>query len=665
MASASPTSAAAAEAAAAAAEAAEAKTKTVRIGCYSAFWGDSVSAARQLVCATDHPHYVVADYLAEVTMGILAQQRLRQRTAAGSSAPSSGGFVGEFVTYVWKSLMHDILRRGIKIVTNAGGLDPVGLKRAIEEAAREAGVEEGRVVVAAVEGDDVFDRYDALRRQHPDAVRAFGELDDKSVAQGVAGASDVKGTLLSVNAYTGAFPIARALARGANVVVVGRSVDSALVVGPLIHEYGCKPTDYDQLATASLAGHIIECGCQATGGNFTDWQQTKDGWSNMGYPIVEFRGGLDRFSVTKPRGTGGLINRFTVGEQMLYEVLDPANYYLPDVTLDMTGVTLDDQQQSGSVLVRGARGKPATEYYKLSAVYVDGWRMSAEGMVSGNQAAAKARAVGEAIFARSRRVMRAMGIKEDFDETNVETLGTECTYGPGGRLEATRECVMRMSARHSNPQALRILAMEIAPAVTNMAPGIAMMGSGRPRPQPRMVHVASLLRKEHVCLRVHLTGQAEAEEYVAAASPSSLQSHSATTQRQAPTASDDTISVMLWQVCVGRSGDKGDACNIGLMSRHPGVYPYVLEQVTASRVQQQMQHLLHPQASQVRRYELPGVHGVNLVLTHALGGGGLSSLRVDRQGKTYAQQLLASLTVRVPRAVAMQCGAAAVDSAKL
>ncbi|KAI9187873.1 hypothetical protein H9P43_002264 [Blastocladiella emersonii ATCC 22665] len=611
------------------------RTSPVRIGCYSAFWGDSVAAAAQLI-RTPHTvaplDYVVADYLAEVTMGILAKRMAR-------NAP---GYVDEFVRFVIQPLLPTIVKNKIRIVTNAGGLDPVGLKIAIEEAAEAAGLAD-KVVVAAVTGDNLM----GVKGAPPANLLPFSPTNDGMFADAIPAHDE----LVSINAYTGAFPVARALDAGATIVVTGRVVDSALVVGPLISEYGWAAHDYDQLAAGSLVGHLLECGCQATGGNFTDWQLSAPGWSNMGYPIAEVDARGDA-TITKLPGTGGVVSRLSVGEQMVYEVLDPRKYLLPDVTLDLADVVLTETAPD-RVRVTGARGFPPTDTLKVSAITAGDFTMTAELLIAGHDARRKAEAVGNAIVARTNRLLlTTLGVREPITRVRIECLGSEELYGPHrrDRLAGAREVVLRLTAAHPDRRALGLLAMELAPSATCMAPGITGAGSGRPRPSRQLRHISALVPRSAVRPEYHVASRspcavpfAEPRSAAVVTDVVHLELHTAPADAAA---AGDTIHVPLICLAVGRSGDKGDVSNIGILARDPAFYPLLCEYLTADRVHAHMKHLV---AGRVDRFTLPGSHALNFVLTQALGGGGLASLHIDRQGKTYAQVLLSSITVPVPR----------------
>src|SRR5687767_3277384 len=332
--------------------------QVLRIGCGSGFWGDSAAGPRQLVQAG--VDVLALDYLSEITMSLLARARKKRPEL---------GYTPDFVSSVMAPLAGEISRRRIKVIANAGGVNPEGCRDALRAALDRQGI---RLSIAVVSGDDVSSELDSLR----DAGRLDLET-QRSLPRSV----------ISANAYLGAFPIAAALRSGADVVITGRCVDSALVLGPLIAAFDWRACDLDRLAMGSLAGHIVECGVQATGGIFTDWRDVASGWDNMGFPIVECRDD-GSFVVTKPDGTGGCVRPATVAEQITYEVHDPSRYVLPDVTCDFTEVRLD-QVGADRVLVTGARGLPPTPDYKASLTYFDGYRCTATMMIVGREAVAK------------------------------------------------------------------------------------------------------------------------------------------------------------------------------------------------------------------------------------------------------------------------------------
>ncbi|GAB2607268.1 DUF1446 domain-containing protein [Ramlibacter solisilvae] len=584
--------------------------KVVRIGGASGFWGDSSVGAPQLV-ARGQVDYLVFDYLAELTMSILA--------AARGKDPALG-YATDFVTVTLKAILKDVVAQGIRVVSNAGGVNPQACAQAIAALAAEQGLP---LRVAVVEGDDVMPLLPGLR---------------EGIREMQSGAP-LPARVLTANAYLGALPIRQALDAGAQIVVTGRCVDSAVTLGALMHEFGWDADDFDRLAQGSLAGHIIECGCQATGGLHTDWEQVPD-WPHIGYPVIECRAD-GSFIVTKPPDTGGLVNTAVIAEQMLYEIGDPRRYLLPDVSCDFSQITL---AQDGPLRVRvtGARGLAPGPQYKVSATYMDGFRCSAQLTIVGLDAARKARRTGEAILERTRELFRAQGLA-DYSRSLIEVLGSEeANFGPQARTGAVREAVLRLAVTHPQKAALELFAREIAPAGTSWSPGTTG-ADGRPKAVPAIKQYAFLLDKAQLQPRVLLDGQVMtvAVPHGQVAVPPPREASSGDILEPGP----DWVEVPLLRLAWGRSGDKGDSSNIGIIARRPDWLPLLRAQLTEARVREWLSHLVR---GSVTRYELPGIHALNFLCTEALGGGGMASLRNDPLGKGMAQVLLA-MPVRVPR----------------
>lgn len=579
--------------------------KIVSIGCSSGFWGDSGYAPAQLV-NSGRIDYLVSDYLAEITMSLLARARAKN---------PEGGYPQDFVDAL-APLLGEIKSRRIRVVSNAGGVNPRACRKALEDAASLAGV---ALKIAVVEGDDLMPRLDEFRRLAPKEMFSGAEF---------------PASLTSCNAYLGARAIATALDAGADVVLTGRCVDSAVTLGILMHEFKWKDTDYDLLAAGSLAGHVIECGPQCTGGIFTDWADVP-GWEDMGYPIVECAAD-GSFVVTKPEGTGGLVSVGTVSEQLVYEIGDPASYILADVVCDFTHVKLE-QIGHDRVKVSGTRGRNPTPTYKVSATYADGWRVITTLMLAGRDAAAKARRMGQAIVDRTRKLNLAAG-HADYREVSIEVIGAEDTYGTP--LPSAREVVLKIGLRHDNKAALDLFGKEMIQAGVAMAQGTTGLFGGRPSPSPVLRLFSFLADKAMVPVQVDLGGVTTA---VAISSGASLSVKPVVTTPVAA-AAGDTVTVPLIALAWGRSGDKGNDSNIGIIARRAEFMPVLYRELTTDKVAAFFSHYVQ---GSVHRWELPGLNALNFLLEKALGGGGVASLRYDPQGKSYAQMLL-DLPVSVP-----------------
>ena len=585
--------------------------RIVRIGAFSAFWGDTPEAARQLLRVPDL-EYLIGDYLAEVTMALLA--RARQKTP-------DAGYTPDFVATL-APLVASIAARGIKVITNAGGMNPRACRAALEKAALAAGVD---LKVAIVEGDDLMPDLARIRAAEPREMFTDAPMPDK---------------VLSMNAYLGARPIALALSKGAQVVITGRCVDSALVLGALVHEFGWDETDYDRLSAGSLAGHLVECGTQCTGGNFTDWQHVPR-WDDMGFPVAECEAD-GTFTITKPEGTGGLVSRATVGEQLLYEIGDPSAYVLPDVICDWTQVRLEPDGRH-RVRVEGALGRAPTDSYKVCATHTDGYRSLGTLLIAGFEAGEKALRHGLAIVARVKRLVAEAGMK-DFAETSVEVVGLEQCYGQNARATQAREAVVKVAVRHATREGAEIFARELAPSVTSMAQGTTGFG-GRPEVVPVVRVFSFLAAKTNAPARVSIaTDVYPVEPSAGGGSVTAGGAAFVSSRRKIPDAPREGVTLPLRRLAWARSGDKGNRANIGVMARRPEFVVVIREQVHAARVAEYFAHYLH---GEVRRWELPGIAAFNYVLDDVLGGGGLASLRYDPLGKTLAALLL-DITVQVP-----------------
>lgn len=580
--------------------------KIIRIGGASGFWGDAAMATPQLL--TDgNLDYLVYDYLAEITMSIMARARAKDPRL---------GYATDFLTSAMKPNLEEIARQRVKVIANAGGVGLEACAEALRGLIRAMGLD---LKVAVVSGDDLIGRRISL------AERGLTEMfsgEPFPPADSIA----------SINAYLGAFPIADALGRGADIVITGRCVDSAVTLGACIHEFGWGREDYDRLAGGSLAGHILECGTQATGGNFTDWERVVDTMPDAGYPIAEVEAD-GSFVCTKPAGTGGIVSVGTVAEQMVYEIGDPGAYILPDVSCDFCAVRMEQQGQD-RVRVSNARGRKAPAAYKVSATHADGFRGGEVWTIYGRDAERKARKIADNAFARARRMLELKGLP-DFTDTCVELIGAEAHYGAARQVGDVREIDMKVAARHPSAAGIGILFKEFIGTALAAPPGLTAF-AGRPRPSPVVRLFSFLLPKREIEITVEVEGDARIVNDPAPSPADDSGKESIETPR-APDLSGETTTVPLERLAWGRSGDKGNNANIGIIARRPDYMPYIWATLTPERVAGRFAHFLR---GPVERFLLPGLPAMNLLLHDVLGGGGVASLRNDPQGKGYAQLLL-------------------------
>ena len=554
-------------------------------------WGDSSLSTDQLL-ADGRSQYIVYEGLAEITMAILSRAKAKDPEM---------GYARDLIEIIARNLSR-FRESGVKVITNAGGVNPEAAAAVIRAA-------DSSVAIATVTGDDLMDT-----EAEP------------------AGA-------ISVNAYLGAAPIAAALDAGAEVVVTGRVVDSALVLGPLIHEFGWRPENLDMLSAGSLAGHLLECGPQSTGGLFTDWKETSS-WANPGFPIAEVSED-GTFILTTPSDSDGIVTKETVAEQLLYEIGDPSSYMLPDVICDWTGVHLDDLGDN-RVRVQGAVGRPPPTTLKACAQIPDGWRAQSLLFIGGRDAVAKAERVGRDLLSRGSSILIEAGLG-DFRATDVEVLGAESTYGSHSVGGSGREVILKIGVHHSSREAVATFVREIPSIALAGPPGVSGGGAGLPHPSPFIRLECFPIPRGQVVPRVKLNDQPISFDDTAPAATSDQPPASLGAQPLQP--EPEWIEVPLISVAHGRSGDKGADVNIGIRARHPEFLPFV--RIPPEVVGEWLSHL---GSTSVERFDLPGIDAVNYLLHGGLGSGGTASLRFDPQGKAIAQQLL-DMPVTVPPTV--------------
>ena len=444
--------------------------RVVRVASGQGFWGDDLDAPVRQV-EGGPIDYLMLDYLAEVTMSIMQKQRARDPEA---------GYARDFVPLM-ERIFPACVERGIGVVTNAGGVNPGGCARALVEAGRRAGVG-GRAKVGLVTGDDLMDRLDEL-------LASGHALEHMETG---APLSDVRDRVQSANAYIGAAPIVEALGAGADVIVTGRSTDTALTYAPLMHEHGWSPDDHDRIAAGVVAGHINECGAQCSGGNcLIDWWKIPN-MANVDFPLVEVSPD-GTFVVTKHPGSGGTVSRASVTEQIVYEMGDPTTYITPDVVADFSTIQLDDLG-GDRVRVHGVEGRAATDFLKVSIAYADGWKAVGTLTYAWPDAAAKARAADRILRERLDR----LGAK--FDEVRTELVGWDSTHGhlAGEPPADLPEVQLRVGVRGSDRASVERFTREIAPLVLTGPPSVTGFAGGRPRVQEIMAYWPALVRREAV-----------------------------------------------------------------------------------------------------------------------------------------------------------------------
>jgi hypothetical protein len=441
----------------------------IRIANGQGFWGDWLEAPVRLV--DDGPiDFLVLDYLAEITMSILQKQK--------QDDPAMG-YARDFPPLIGR-LARKLKERNIKVVANAGGVNPVACAHAVLLAAP-------GLKVAVVQGDDVLSRIDEF-------VSKGYEMRDMETGLPL---STIRPRILSANAYIGAFPLAEALDSGADIVIAGRSTDTALTLAPMVHRFRWRTDDWDKLAAGTIAGHIIECGAQCTGGNCQiDWENIP-GMAGIGYPIIEAEPD-GSFTVTKHRGSGGRVDSDTVKEQLLYELGDPRHYITPDCIADFTTIQLADTDPN-RVRVNGIRGGPRPPTLKLSISYANGWKAIGTLVYSWPQALGKARLADRIVRER----LIALGLS--FQEIHTELLGVNACHGPAAPPNPDPpEVQLRIGVRGQDRKAVDRFTRELIPLVLNGPPGATGFGDGRPPVREIVAYWPALIPQEEIVTTIEV-----------------------------------------------------------------------------------------------------------------------------------------------------------------
>lgn len=590
--------------------------KVIRVGGATASLADTALSVPQLL-EGGNLDYLVFDYLAEGSMGILGRLQ--------ASNPDMGyGFY--FLSLHVGPYLEEIAKQGVKVVANAGGVNPAGLVTALEQMIKSKGLD---LTVACVEGDDLRHRIDELS--------AAGHRD-------MFIGAEFPENIVSANAYLGAFPIAAALDAGADIVITGRVVDSAVVLGPLIHEFGWGEDDLDLLAAGTLAGHLLECGAQVTGGTFTDWRDVPD-WANIGFPIGECHADGSMI-VTKPDDTGGLVSVGTVAEQILYEVSDPADYIMPDVRCDFSHVKLE-QVREHRVRVSGAKGRAPTDSYKACITFDGGWRSVAYQPIIGENAAEKATRQAEALFERSRQLLRRSNLP-DFTSTGTVLIGAEASFGEHAKPGGAREIICKLVADHPNKEGAEIFSREQWAGISGMSVGTSINLATQVTPMTGVF--LFLVRKEGIVPTITING--ETQDIAVSLGPPVHASPAKIVTTEQPVQQSDDVTVDLVDIAWTRSGDKGHLFNVAVIARKPEYLPFIQSALTEAAISKWYAHLgPDGQPPCVEMFEAPGLNALNFVIHEALTGGINASTQLDPAAKGMGQMLL-RFPVRVPAELA-------------
>jgi hypothetical protein len=440
--------------------------KTLRIGNACGFWGDNIDAPVRLA-ERGKLDYLTLEYLAELTMSILALQKQRD---------PDKGYAGDFLDVLQRLAPILAQQPNLRIITNAGGMNPHACARRAREILQKAGVQRR---IAVVSGDDLLPRLDELLQAHP-----FTNLDTGEPLQ------IIRPRVVSANAYLGARPIADALAQDADIVITGRIADASLTVGPAMHAFGWQWNDWDRLSSASVAGHLIECGAQVCGGLWCDWRKIDD-YTDIGYPYVDLAAD-GSFSISSDAGPG--VNRETLVEQLLYEVGDPARYLTPDVIADFTSIAIEPVD-TRTMRVSRAKGLPATDTYKVSIAYRDGFMASGTLVIAGPDAMVKAQLAGDALLKRT---------GQSFDRSNIECLGAGACAPGIVTANDPPEVVLRVAVHDQQKEKVERFAKEFAPLVTSGPPGVTGYTTGRPQVREVFAYWPALLAKSVVAAKVEV-----------------------------------------------------------------------------------------------------------------------------------------------------------------
>jgi len=597
----------------------------IRVGNAQAFWGDRPSAAWELIAQEPDLDYLTMDYLAEVSMSILATQRERDPKL---------GYARDFVQVVSGLAEYWASGGRCRLIANAGGLNPMACAQACIEALEKAGCRSMKIGV--VTGDDVLGALMATDL----GVEVFSNLDS------AAPLLEVRDRLVTANAYMGCEGIVEALRAGADIVITGRVADPSMVVAPCVFEFDWERNDWDRLAGATVAGHLLECGTHVTGGIFTDWLDVPDP-THLGFPIAEISSD-GSCTITKSKDSGGCVAPETVREQLIYEIGDPQNYLSPDCSVSFLGLDVKSVAEN-RVAVRGALGGPRPKTLKVSATYRDGFRAAGTLTLFGPQSVKKARRCGEMVLQRLHEagfvyrdsIVECLGNAESVPvvrlPVHVDHAYEDHAYEDLAYEDHAYETVLRIAVESESKLAVEAFSRELMPLVTAGPQGTTGYAEGRPRVHGVVRYWPCLIDSESTCSQVEFLASADTSSKRAepAKWPPAYGRFTQDPSAKMPARSEITLSdaKRLLDVAHGRSGDKGTGANIGILVRSMQNYDWMKQWLTAERVKQFFAPI---GVLSVDRFEMQNIGGFNFVVKGILRRG----LRNDAQGKSLAQALL-------------------------
>jgi hypothetical protein len=589
----------------------QSQREIIKIGNASGYWGDDPDALKRQV-AGGGLDYITMDFLAEITMSILQKQYEKD---------ASLGFAKDAVVMI-SDVLADVLKNKTKIITNAGGINPGACAQAILEQARKQGLQPK---IAIVDNDNILKFVGGYEAKGCGFTNMeTGEL-----------FAPIKPRLKSANVYFGAQAIVEALKRWEpDIILTGRVTDTGISLAPMIYEFSWDMNDFDKLASGIVAGHILECGSQSTGGNFTDWKKIKN-FHKIGYPIVEMsRDGS--FIVTKHTGSGGIVTSDTVREQLFYEMGNPRAYITPDVVADFSSICLE-QESVDRVRVWGVKGFEPTDSYKVSMAYDDGYKAIGHVLVCGPNAKEKAHTFAEIFWKK---------LQNKYEKTQTEFIGWNSCHGNLEESTGGAEILLRLGVRDNNYKAVKSFSRLIASLILSGPPGVCVFG-GSSKIQSVMNFWPALIDKSlvypRICLYktdncdfVELTSSVVGKFSVSGGGEQIATKATCVSEKSFSDIQGDEV-VKFFDLCLARTGDKGNSFNLGVMARGPECYKFLLKHLTAQRVKNLFQEFCK---AGVARYELESLMGFNFILEDSLAGGGAVSLRCDAQGKMFAQAFL-------------------------